>query len=196
MGAESSIPQEDLQDLIETTKFKQTELKRWYRKFRRDYPSGKMDKENFYDLFVRISSTADSSAADHMFRFFDHDHDGKVDFTELMSALSVTRSGSVTEKIEWIFDIYDVDGDGFVTLDELCDVVSCMQGANGQSGHASAKLLSPEKLEMVFIEADGNNDGKLTLDEFIEATESLPELISVLNQFTTKTISKSVKENN
>ena len=96
-----------------------------------------------------------------------------------MSTLSVTTSGSVKEKIEWIFDIYDVDGNGVVTFEELYDVVTCMQGAKNQ--RRRAKKLSRETLESVFTDADCNDDGKLTLDEFVDATEALPELITVLN---------------
>ena len=110
MGVGCSIPEDQLQELIETTKFKRLELKRWYRKFRHDYPTGKMDKQNFYDLFGKISNASQRSAADHIFRLFDHNHDNKVDFTELMSTLSVTTTGTVKEKMEWIFDIYDING--------------------------------------------------------------------------------------
>ena len=183
MGSACSLPEEELKQLIETTKFKKMELKRWYRKFKHNYPSGKMDKQNFYDLFEKLtSSTSTTSVADHIFRLFDHNHDGWVDFTELMSTLSVTTSGCVQEKIEWIFDIYDVDGNGVVTLDELCAVVSCMQGVNNRRKRAtSPTLLNDDVLEMVFTAADSNEDGKLSLQEFTEATRSLPELIAVLN---------------
>ena len=187
MGVGCSIPEEDvkqLEQLIETTKFKKTELKRWYRKFKRNYPSGKMDKQNFYDLFEKLTSSSSSttSVADHIFRLFDHNHDGCVDFTELMSTLSVTTSGCVQEKIEWIFDIYDVDGNGVVTLDELCAVVTCMQSVNDRrKREKSPTLLSEDMLEMVFTAADLNDDGKLSLQEFTEATKTMPELIDVLN---------------
>merc|ERR1711962_39157 len=125
MGIGSSISQEELNKLVETTKFNRQELKRWYHRFKRDYPSGQLKKEQFYDLFGKISTSDDVNerAVDHLFRLFDHDRDGVVSFTELMSTLSITSSGTVKEKIEWIFDIYDVDGNGVVTLDEMTDVV-------------------------------------------------------------------------
>ena len=181
MGIGSSISKEELDELASTTKFNRQELKCWYRRFKRDYPSGQLQKEQFYDLFSKISSSEQikEDAVDHLFRLFDHDHDGSVSFSELMSTLSITNSGSVKEKIEWIFDIYDVDGDGYVTLDEMCDVVTCMQSV--KKGRRRQRRIGRERLAAAFRAADADSDGLLTLDEFLEVTELLPELIAVLN---------------
>ena len=181
MGIGSSISKEELNQLVATTKFNRQELKCWYHRFKRDYPLGQLQKEQFYDLFSKISSSEEvnEKAVDHLFRLFDHDHDGNVSFSELMSTLSITTSGSVKEKIEWIFDIYDVDGNGYVTLEEICDVVTCMQSV--KKGRRRQKRIGRERLAAAFRAADADNDGLLTLDEFIEVTELLPELIAVLN---------------
>ena len=184
MGIGSSISRKELDQLVETTRFNRQELKRWYHRFKRDYPSGEMQKEQFYDLFSKISSSKELNepAVDHLFRLFDHDHDGSVSFTELMSTLSVTSSGSVKENIEWVFDIYDVDGNGYISLDEMCDVVTCMQTV--KKGRRRQKRIGRERLAAAFRAADVDNDGLLTLEEFIEVTELLPDLIAVLNNST------------
>ena len=175
------MPLEDLRELIRTTKFKQMELRRWYSKFCRDYPSGKMDKQDFYKLLGKVSKTALDSAADHLFRLFDHDHDGNVGFKELMSTLSLTTSGSVKKKMKWIFDVYDVDGNGTITLEELQNVVTCMQSIKTRRRYSATRFLTHEMLKFRFNKTDRNNKGELTLEEFTELTESLPELITVLN---------------
>merc|ERR1712168_25746 len=112
---------------------------------------------------------------------FDHNHDGEVSFKELMSTLSLTTRGSIRDKLEWVFDIYDVDGNGYITLEEISDVVKSMQDAKKADNEAGKKgYLSTTKVAAVFMAADNDNDGYLTVDEFIEAVNELPELIQIL----------------
>ena len=44
---------------------------------------------------------------------------GVVDFTELASGLSVLCGGSRDDKVRAAFDLYDLNGDGFISLDEV-----------------------------------------------------------------------------
>ena len=91
-------------------------------------------------------------------------------------------SGSIRDKLEWVFDIYDVDGNGYITLEEISDVVKSMQEAKkSDDGEVKKGYLSTTKVAAVFMAADNDNDGYLTVDEFIECVEELPELIHILN---------------
>ena len=148
-----------------------------------------MDRNNFNNLFSKTSlsgSRIETNVpfADHIFRLFDHNHDGYVSFMELMTTFSDTTRGTLKERMSWIFDVYDVDSNGVVTLQELCEVMKCMQRVRMSIGRGGGggmgEYVYEETLEEVFGAADGNHDGLLTLDEFIGATESLPELITVL----------------
>ena len=72
MGSSHSLPPEELSELLEITKFTKNDLKRWYKKFIKDYPEGRIDVEQFYQLYARIYHTNFSNhLAEHMFNSLD-----------------------------------------------------------------------------------------------------------------------------
>ena len=52
--------------------------------------------------------------AENVFKLFDANHDGKIDFSELAVALGIFSRGSREEKLKWMFSLYDINGDGYV----------------------------------------------------------------------------------
>lgn len=45
-------------------------------------------------------------------------------FQEFLAILSKVSRGTIQEKMQWIFGLYDLNGDGLITKNEMLDVVS------------------------------------------------------------------------
>ena len=178
----SNVPEEEMEELIESTCFNKVELKRWYTKFIREYPDGQLNLNQFNQLLGRIHTNKSShSLANHIFRSFDHDNNGSISFKELMSSLSVTTRGTVREKLEWAFHVYDVDQDGSITMDEITAIVKCMQQNNYRGGDRSTRDITGTEICKMFESVDRNADGSLTLEEFVEGIQSHPRFVRMLN---------------
>ena len=58
-----------------------------------------------------------------MFRTFDKDNSGKIDFNEFLLAINITSGGQPKEKLEWAFQMYDIDGNGTIEKKEMTEII-------------------------------------------------------------------------
>ena len=59
-----------------------------------------------------------------MFRTFDSDNSGKIDFKEFLLAINITSAGKPEQKLEWAFQMYDVNGDGTIEPKEMTEIIA------------------------------------------------------------------------
>lgn len=62
---------------------------------------------------------------------FDKNKDGKISFVEFIEGLAkLSMGGTEADKLKFCFDIYDEDGDGKISAQDLSKVLKMMVGNN------------------------------------------------------------------
>uniref|UniRef100_A0A915L7N2 EF-hand domain-containing protein n=1 Tax=Romanomermis culicivorax TaxID=13658 RepID=A0A915L7N2_ROMCU len=130
MGARHGKPKlsrEDLDFLKKNTSFTEHQIREWYKGFvnpnevsnnlnsliqmrkglyvnKQDCPKGHLTKEQFIKVYKDFFPSGSAEAfCEHVFRTFDTDNSGFIDFKEFLLAINVTSSGSPEQKLEWAF---------------------------------------------------------------------------------------------
>ena len=97
----------------------------------------------------------------HIWRMYDTNNDGAIDFRELMLVLYVMSDGTAEQNLKQIFRIFDLNNDGKINHEEMEKITKDL-----------SKLFKEEKnglTENIFAEMDTNNDGEISEEEFIQA---------------------------
>ena len=125
--SQSKLSPQQLDELQKSTHFDKKELQQWYKGFLKDCPSGTLTKEEFQKIYRQFFPFGDpSSFADYVFKVFDSDKSGTIDFKEFICALSVTSRGKMEDKLDWAFQLYDIDGDGKISYEEMLAIVEAI----------------------------------------------------------------------
>ncbi|XP_010883211.1 recoverin [Esox lucius] len=123
----SALSKEILEELKLNTKFTEEELCQWYENFQTQCPSGRITPEEFEKIYERFFPESEAKAyAQHVFRSFDTNEDGTLDFKEYIIALHMTSSGTMSRKLEWAFSLFDVDKNGYITkaeVENICQAI-------------------------------------------------------------------------
>ncbi|MEQ2228260.1 hypothetical protein ILYODFUR_007148 [Ilyodon furcidens] len=118
-----AVSKEILEELKLNTKFSETEIVQWYENFKKQCPSGRITKEEFQNIYRKFFPDSDANTyAHHVFRSFDANDDGTLDFKEYIIALHMTATGKTTSKLEWAFSLFDVDKNGYITKSEVTEI--------------------------------------------------------------------------
>ena len=101
--------------------------------------------------------------------FAGNNQEGLITFRQFVETLSVFSSkASPKQKIDFAFKLYDVQGDGFITCDEVTHILNLLVGNNLPSSKLDAIALQTIQA------ADKDGDDRISRSEFEVAITSLP----------------------
>lgn len=188
MGKKSSKPKklsdDDILELRKTTEFTEDELNKWYNAFKDKCPKGKMSKAKFCEIYSKSFQAGDPSIfAGHVFRTFDKNNDGTIDFNEFIQGLSIIMRGGKEMKLRWAFEMYDSDGSGEVCRKEMLEIVRSIFRLAGDdiTSRLPRDENTPEKFtNKLFDKLDVDSSGSITQTEFIRGAQCYPSFMKLL----------------
>uniref|UniRef100_A0A8C5EFQ7 Kv channel-interacting protein 2-like n=1 Tax=Gouania willdenowi TaxID=441366 RepID=A0A8C5EFQ7_GOUWI len=176
---------ERLDRLVQQTNFSKKELQVLYRSFKNECPSGTVNEETFKSIYSQFFPQGDSSSYAHfLFDTFDIHSNGSVSFEDFVINLSIILRGSVTEKLNWTFNLYDRNKDGCITKEEMTNIIHSIYDMMGKYTCPSMKDNAPaEHVDSFFQKMDRNNDGVVTVEEFLESCQKDENIMQSMQMF-------------
>jgi len=157
MGHNSSLPRVDA--------FSPEEVQRLEKRFHKL----DLDRSGTISIgeFVSVPELKENPLVKRVVDIFDSDLNGEVDFKEFVLGLAqFSKSESDDLRLQFIFRIYDMDRDGYISNGELFQVLKMMTGSN----------LTDQQLQQIvdktIIYLDKDADGKISFDEFKNLVEA------------------------
>ncbi|XP_037742416.1 calsenilin isoform X3 [Chelonia mydas] len=176
---------EGLDQLQELTKFTKKELQSLYRGFKNECPSGLVDEDTFKLIYAQFFPQGDASMYAHfLFNAFDVDRNGAICFEDFVVGLSILLRGTVHEKLNWAFNLYDINKDGYITKEEMLAIMKSIYDMMGRYTYPVLRDDAPvEHVEKFFQKMDRNRDGVVTIEEFLETCQKDENIMSSMQLF-------------
>ena len=149
--------------------FDKKELKTLYKNFIEMDKNGNglLDPEEFFD----VPELKDNPIVQRIITVFDKNNDGKISFYEFVYGLSaltnkgnlkILKLGNLEEKNKMAFEIYDMNGDGYISNGDLFNCLKLLVGDN------LTEVQIQQLSDRTIIAADKDKDGKISFEEFCE----------------------------
>ncbi|XP_048870400.1 recoverin b [Brienomyrus brachyistius] len=194
----SALPKEFLEELKLNTKYSEEELCTCYQTFLKECPSGRISTEQFESIYASFFPDADPKAyAQHVFRSFDSNSDGTLDFKEFIVALHLTSSGRTMQKLEWAFALYDVDRNGIVSKNEIQEIVTSifnMISEEDQKNLPDEENTPGKRADKIWDLFGKKENDKISEGEFIQGVLDNNEILRLIQFDKPQKVQQRLKE--
>lgn len=143
-------------------------------------------RELTYLMFSSVATplTDASTYAHYLFHAFDTRNNGSIKFEDFVMGLSTLLRGTVRDKLEWTFHLYDINKDGFINKEEMTEIVRAIYDMMGKYTYPALKGDVPKAhVDAFFEKMDKNKDGVVTLEEFVLACQEDENMMRSMQLF-------------
>eukprot|EP00088_Acartia_fossae_P067641 TRINITY_DN8461_c0_g1_i3.p1 TRINITY_DN8461_c0_g1~~TRINITY_DN8461_c0_g1_i3.p1 ORF type:complete len:216 (-),score=42.57 TRINITY_DN8461_c0_g1_i3:522-1169(-) len=168
INGKSVLTEEDIDFIAKNTAMDRSKVEAQYQNFLSQHPDGRISRKSFHEMMKECYPGTDTEKLErHIFRMYDTNDDGHIDFREFMIVLYIMSSGSPEENLQQIFRVFDINNDGAISLKELKRIVKDLFHLINEkdADQASQDVVATT----AFTEMDENNDGQVSEEEFIKA---------------------------
>jgi len=138
-------------------------------------------KDEFQEALEGCGITeADNEILDRLFIMLDKTGDQQINYREFLCGIAPLITGDVKEKLNFAFELYDVDGAGVVKKAEMTFV---MRSMNDVSSYFGDPVMSQDQIQVLVDEIyekfdDEENPQGLNYKDFMNAVTQHPVLVS------------------
>ena len=104
-----------------------------------------------------------------LFSLFDAEADSVIDLKEFILGMCNYIPMAQEQRIELVFDLYDEDKSGFLSLSELTSIL--------QANHMQSKIAVRKKADTIIKQADKDGSGTLSRQEFEVVSLKFPSVL-------------------
>lgn len=135
----------------------------------------KMDRNKFRDFLHKDFKMTDDILMDRVFKAFDRDNDSYVSAEEWVRGLSTFMYGSLEERTKFCFDVYDLNGDSFISREEMFQMLK--SALVKQSSDEDPDEGIKDLVELCIKKMDHDGDLRLSFSDFQKAVQLQPLLL-------------------
>jgi calcium-dependent protein kinase len=115
---------------------------------------GKLSRDELIEGYTGILGDLAEEEVDRIMKIADADGSGEIDYSEWVVATMDKRKLLTNEKLEVAFNLFDKDGGGSISADEIKEVLGV------------GKNIDEKVWNEIILEVDSNGDGEISFAEF------------------------------
>jgi len=133
------------------------------------------NRNQFREILHKTFGMTEDLLMDRVFRAFDKNSDGVIDDIEWVEGLAVFLRGDLQEKIAYAFQVYDLNGDGYISREEMFQMLkTCLvRQPTEEDPDEGVKDL----VELALKKMDIDHDSRLSKQDFKESVQTEPLLL-------------------
>ncbi|CAF3262739.1 unnamed protein product [Rotaria sp. Silwood2] len=142
---------------------------------------GKLDQKRFIELFKQFYPEGNPKKfCKYAFDTFDADNDGTISFEEFLITYSAARNGNLDDRLDLVFDIYDISKDGLIDEAELTKMIVALYKLAGKT-NLKGDHDPKRRAAQIIAKLDLSGDKKLSKAEFFSGCKSDPFMRRLLD---------------
>ncbi|XP_076980108.1 calaxin-like isoform X2 [Tamandua tetradactyla] len=136
-----------------------------------------LDRNEFRGILHSVFGMTDDMLMNRVFFVFDKDNDNRINVKEWVKGLSVFLRGTFEEKLKFCFEVYYLNGAGYISREEIYDMLK--NSLHQQSSEEETDEGIKELVDITLKKMDYDNDGKISFADFEKAVREDRLLLEV-----------------